>query len=224
MLNTRTCEFLGGIMIYSRRNLEFGAFRKQNTNIWVWLMITLWQLVLFFQNWSQSIAFVELYKQNTRQCVFLGEIIIHFRRNVSWISQTEHVYLGKIDDNSLKTHAIPSKLVSIDSIRCTLQAKHENMCVSLRNNDLFLKKLRFSCISPTEHDVLVKIDDLSKETRHIPSKLVWIYSIRWTLQAEHKNMCVSRRNVDFSAFRKRNTTIWVKLIISLWKLVLFLQK
>ena len=112
------------------------------------------------------------------------------------ISQTEHDYLGKIDDNSLKTHAIPSKLVSIDSIRSTLQAKHENMRASRGNNQLFSKKRRFSCISRMEHDYLGKIDDNSLKTRVIPLKLVSIDGIRWTLQAEHKNMCVSWRNND----------------------------
>ena len=38
------------------------------------------------------------------------------------------------------------------------------MYVSLRNNDLFSKKLRFSFISPTEHDILCMIDDKSLKT------------------------------------------------------------
>ena len=70
----------------------------------------------------------------------------------------DHDILGTIDDNSLKTRVIPSKLVSFAGIRWTLQAKHKNMCVSERNNDLFSKKLRFLCISPTENDVFVEIE------------------------------------------------------------------
>ena len=81
------------------------------------------------------------------------------KRRFSCNSQTEHDYLAKTDDNSLKTHALPSKLVSNDSIRSTLQAKHKNMCFSLRNKDLFSKKRRFSTISPTELVVLANIDE-----------------------------------------------------------------
>ena len=133
--------------------------------------------------------------------------LFSMKRWFSCISQTEHDYLGKIVDHSLKTRAIPWKLVSIDSIRSTLQAKHENMCVSLRNNDLFLKKLRFSCISQTEHDYLGKIDDNSLKTRVIPSKLASIDSIRWTLEAEHKTMCVSWRNNHLFSKKRRFSCI-----------------
>ena len=83
-----------------------------------------------------------------------------------------------IDDNSLKPRVIPSKLVSIGSIRRTLQTDHKDMYLFLRNNLLFSKKRRFLCISPTEYDVLAKIDDNSLKTRVIPSKLVSIDSIR----------------------------------------------
>ena len=60
-----------------------------------------------------------------------------------------------IDDNFLKTGVIPSKLAPIDKIRWTLQAEPKNMWVSVRNNDLFSKKRRFSCISQTEHYIVV---------------------------------------------------------------------
>ena len=86
----------------------------------------------------------------------------------------EHDILGMIDDNSLKTRLTHSKLVSIDRIRCTLQAEHKNMSVSLRNNHLFTKKRRFSCISTTEHDILGMTDDNSLNIRVILSKLVSI--------------------------------------------------
>ena len=76
------------------------------------------------------------------------------RRRFSCISPTDHDILGMIDDNSLKTRVIASKLASFDRIRVSVRAEHKDMCVSLRNNDLFSKKLRFSCISPTEHDML----------------------------------------------------------------------
>ena len=48
----------------------------------------------------------------------------------------------------------------MDGIRWTLQADHKKMGVSLRNNDLFSEKRRLSCISQTEQDILVTIDDL----------------------------------------------------------------
>ena len=48
----------------------------------------------------------------------------------------------------------------MDGIRWTLQAEEKNMCFSLRNNDLFSMKRRFSCISQTEQDILVTIDDI----------------------------------------------------------------
>ena len=107
------------------------------------------------------------------------------KRRFSCISPTEHDVLGMIADNSLRTSAIPSKLVSNDSNRWTLQANHQNMCGSLRNIDLFSKKRRLSCISPTEHDILGMNDDNSLKTRVILSKLVSVDSIRWSPQAEH---------------------------------------
>ena len=63
------------------------------------------------------------------------------------------------------------------------------MYVAFRNNDLFSNKRRFSWISQTEHDTLGIIDYNSLKTRIITLKLVSIDSIRWTLQAEHKNIC-----------------------------------
>ena len=92
---------------------------------------------------------------------------------------------SKIDDISLKTRVISSKLVSLDSIRWTLQARHKNMHVSLRNNDLFCKKRRFSGIIQMGHDYLCIIDDNCLKSRVIPNKLISIDSIRWTLQAKH---------------------------------------
>ena len=110
--------------------------------------------------------------------------------------------LAMIGDNSLKTRVIASKLVSIDRIRWTLQGEHKNMCVSLRNNDLFSKK-RFSCISQTEHDILGMTDENFLKTRVTASTLVWIVRIRWTLQADRKDMCVPVWNNDLFSKKLR---------------------
>ena len=94
------------------------------------------------------------------------------KRRISCISPAEHDIFGMIDDKSLKTRVLASKLASFDRIRLTLLAEHKNMCVSLRNNDLFSKKRRFSCISATEHHHLGMIDNNSLKIRVIPSKLI----------------------------------------------------
>ena len=67
------------------------------------------------------------------------------------------------------------------------------MWVFVRNNDLISKKRRFSRNSQTEHDILGMIDDNSLKTNVIPSKLASLDSVRWTLQAEHKNICVCEK-------------------------------
>ena len=85
------------------------------------------------------------------------------KRRISCISPAEHDIFGMIDDKSLKTRVLASKLASFDRIRLTLLAEHKNMCVSLRNNDLFY--------------VLGAIDDYSLKTR-VLSKLVSIDTIR----------------------------------------------
>ena len=103
------------------------------------------------------------------------------KRGFSYISPTEHDILGMVDDNSLKTRVIPSKLDSCDRIRWILHAERKNMCVSVRENELLSKKRRFSYISPTEQDILGMIDDNSMKTRVIPSKLTSFDRIRWTL-------------------------------------------
>ena len=72
------------------------------------------------------------------------------KRRFSWILATEHDPLSMIVDISLKTRAIPSKQISVDSFRWNLQAEQVYFSVSLRNIDLFSKKLRFLCISPTD--------------------------------------------------------------------------
>ena len=147
----------------------------------------------------------------------------------SCISPTENDISRMIHDNSLKTRVIPSKLVSIDGIRLTLHSESKNMWVSVSSYDFFSKNHRFSCIWPTEHDSLCMIGDNSTKTRVIPSRIVSIDSIRWTLHAERKNMCVSQRNndlfsrnFDFRAFRQRSMTFLVWLLISLCKLLLCL--
>ena len=72
--------------------------------------------------------------------------------------------MAMIDDNSLKTQDIRSKLVSLDSIRLTLQDNIKNTYLSLKNNRLFSKKRRFSYLSPTENDILFTIDNNSLKT------------------------------------------------------------
>ena len=129
------------------------------------------------------------------------------KRRISCISPAEHDIFGMIDDKSLKTRVLASKLASFDRIRLTLLAEHKNMCVSLRNNDLFSKKRRFSCISPTELDILGMIDDISLKTCVIASKLGPIDKIRWTLHGEHKNMCVSSSNNDLFSKKRRFSCI-----------------
>lgn len=151
------------------------------------------------------------------------------KRRYSCISPTEHDILVMIDDNSLKTRVIPSEIISFDRIRWTLQAEHKNMCVSSRKNDLFTKKRRFLCILQTDNDILDTIVDNSLKPRYLPSKHVSTDNIRW-LYKQNTRTCVflweimiyARKNVDFSAFRRRNTILWVWLMITLWKLLLFL--
>ena len=191
-------------------------------------MLTLWNLALFLQNWSQSTAFVELYKQTTKTCVFHWEIMFYSRRNVDFRAYGQPYTISC--DNSLKTRVILSKLVLIDSIRWTLLAERKNMRASVRNNDELSKKHRFSCISPTEHDILCMIVDNSLKTLVIPTKLVSIDSTRWTLQAECENMSVSIRNYDLYSKKRRisciSTTehdILSMIEVTLWKQVLFLQ-
>ena len=69
--------------------------------------------------------------------------------------------LDMIDDIVSKTQDIPSKLVSFNSIRLTLQVDLKNMYLWLKNKLLFSKKRRHLCLSPTEHDILAMIDDNS---------------------------------------------------------------
>ena len=83
------------------------------------------------------------------------------------------------DENSLKTQDIRSKLVAFDSIRLTLPVKKKCMYLSLKNNLLFPKKRRFSCLSPTEYDILDMIEDNSLKTQDIRFKLVAFHSIRF---------------------------------------------
>ena len=77
-----------------------------------------------------------------------------------------------IDDDSLKIQSILSKLGTSDNIRSILQANHKNKYLSLKNNHLFSQKLRFSCLSPAEHDILYMIDDNSLKTEDIRTKLI----------------------------------------------------
>ena len=149
-----------------------------------------------------------LHAENKNMCASLRNNDLFTKKcRYSCIPREESDILGLMDDNSLNTRVIPSTLVSINIIRWTLQAEHKNMCGSLRNSDLFKKKRRFSCISPTEHDILGMIHDNSLKTGVIPSKLVSIDSIRWTLQAEHKNVCGSLINSDLFKKKRRFSCI-----------------
>ena len=172
-----------------------------------------------------------LQAEHKNKCGSLRKRILFSKKSqYSCNSPMEHDILGTIEDISLKPRVIPSKLFSIYSIRWTLRADHKNMWVSLRNSLLFSKKRRFSCISPTNHNIFGTIDDNSLKTRVIHSKLVSIDSSRGTLQAEQKTSVFlweiafySRRTLNFREFRQRNTIFCVRSIITLWKLVLFPQ-
>ena len=85
----------------------------------------------------------------------------------------EHDVLSMIEENSLKTRVIIWKLASFDRIRWTLHAERKNMCVSVRNNDVFSKKPLNSRISPTEQDILGTIDENS------------CYSVKSGISREH---------------------------------------
>ena len=113
------------------------------------------------------------------------------KRRFSFMSQAEQDISHTIVDNCLKTSVVPPKLASFDRIRWTLHAEHKNMCASLRNKDLFSNKLRLSCFSPTEQDMLGVTEDNALITRVIPSKLTSFDRINWTLDAERKKMCPS---------------------------------
>ena len=129
-----------------------------------------------------------------------------------------------IDDNSLKTQDIRLKLDSFDSIRITLQVDHKNMYLSLKNNFLFSKKRRCSCLSPTEHDILDMIDDYSSKTQDIRSKLVSFDSIRFTLQLDHKNMYFSlKNNLLFSKKHRSSCLSPIKSLKCLYKTFTFVR-
>ena len=85
------------------------------------------------------------------------------------LSPTEHDILSIIDDNFLKTQVIRFKLVAFDCIRLILQVNTKNMYLSLKNNILLSKKLEFSCLSPTEHDIFAMIADNSLKTKGVRS-------------------------------------------------------
>ena len=104
------------------------------------------------------------------------------------------------------------------------------MYVWLKNNILFSKKRRFSCLSSTEHDVMARINDISLKTQDIPQKLASFESIRLILQVDYKNMYVClknnllfSRNLDFRDSRIRNSIFCIWSMISLWKLKIFVQ-
>ena len=119
-------------MIYSRRNVEFREFWQRNTTLWVWLWISLWKLALFLQNKSQSIAFVEIYKQNKSTSLFLWEILIYSRRNFDFYAFRQRTgyfnydwwYLLENSCYSFKT--TPNRLNSLNS-RSRIQ-EHVSFC------------------------------------------------------------------------------------------------
>ena len=65
------------------------------------------------------------------------------------------------------------------------------------------KNVDFRASRPTENDILGMIDDKCLKTRVIPIKLSSFERIRWTLQADHKNMCDSLRNYDLFSKKRR---------------------
>ena len=93
-----------------------------------------------------------------------------------------------IDDNYLKTQDIRFNLAVFDSIHLTLQGSIKSMYLSSKNNHLFSKKYRFSCLSPTEHDLLDLIEVNFIKTQDVCSKIVAFYSIRLTIQVNIENM------------------------------------
>ena len=67
-------------------------------------------------------------------------LLVAKKRRFSRLSPTGHDILAVIDDNTLKSQDIHSKLVAFDSIRLTLQVNIKNMYLSLKNNLLFSGK------------------------------------------------------------------------------------
>ena len=122
--------------------------------------------------------------------------------------------LAIIADNSLKAQDSPSKLVPFDSIRVTLQVNHKNMFLWLRNNLLFSKKRRFSCLSNMGHDILCMINDNSMNTQGISWKLVSSDIIRLTLQVDHK-ICILGCTIIFSYRRMFNFRALAYVILSM---------
>ena len=120
--------------------------------------------------------------------------------------------LGMIDDKSLKSQDIHSKLVSFNSIHLTLQANNKNMCLSLKNNHSFSKKRRFSCSRlPNRRGNFGYDRDNSLKPQDVPSKLVAFYSFCLTLEVNHINVYLSlknnllyRKNFAFRASRLQN--------------------
>ena len=106
----------------------------------------------------------------------------------------EHEILIMIDDNSLKIQDIRSKQVAFDRIRINLHVNHRNMYLSLKNNLLFSKKLRFLFILPTEHDIMAMIDGNSLKNQDICFQLFAFDSIRLNLHAKVNNMIFSFKN------------------------------
>ena len=196
-------------MIYSRRNFDSSCISPTEHDIFSMIDDNSFKTrVIVSKLASFDRIRSSLRAEQENMCVSLRNIDLYSKkRRISCILPTELDILVMIDDKSLKTRVIASKLAPIDKIRWILKAEHKNMYVSLRNNDLFSKKRRFSCISPMEHDILGMIDDNSLKTRLTHSKLVSIDRIRWSLQAENKNMCVSMRNNDLFSKKRRFSRI-----------------
>ena len=122
----------------------------------------------------------------------------------SWLLLTEHDILAMIKDNCLNNQDICFKQVVFERIRLSQHAKTKNMYFSLKNNILFSKIHRLSCLSPTNHDILDMIDNNTLQTRDILSKLVAFDSIHLTLPVNNKNVYLLLKN---NLYSQRNLVI-----------------
>ena len=206
------CVSLRNSLLFSKKR-RFLCISPTEHGIWVRSMMALWKLVLFLQNRSQSIEFAEFYNQTTKTWMFRWEIIFYSRRNVDFRAFRQRITIFWVQSIiTLKTRVIPSKQVSFDIVPWTLLTDHKNMSVSLRNNLLFSKKRRFSCISRKEHDIWVRsmmtLWKLVLFLQNWYQSIAFIFLYKQTTKTwvfRWEITFYSRRNVDFRAFLQRNT-------------------
>ena len=118
-----------------------------------------------------------------------------------------------IDDNSLKTQDIRLKLVSFDSIRLSLRVNIKIMYLSLKNNFLFSKEHRLSCLSLTEYCIWIWSMKTLWKLKIFASKLthsiafVYLYKVTSkTCIFPWKIITYSRWNVEYLSYRLPNRT------------------